>query len=543
MKNNKIYSVTEYSFVESMKDFEASELITINQAANLLHVHPETLRRWDSSGELKAIRVKDRGHRRYSLKDIEKLINTIKSQSLPTYAQEQLLSNLEGKYHYEVNSFPTENIPIGVTYTFNKQIAKKVSNWSHGLHIYPAKFIPQIPKWAFDFAKLKKRDVILDPFCGCGTTLVEAIGNGYNAYGIDINPLAQLITNAKTTMLYSNSFFELEEDLDKLTNEIKEIVKNYELNAEDKLNLHPNWEFWFPKKVMTQLLAIKQGIKFHKILNHKSTKIDIVNLRNFYLANLSSIIKKCSYFNEGEIKVRKDKNKHEDNIPNPVTTFYKAVKKNLSGIIELSKDLIKKGKHWSKVIGKNAQTIELAECSVNLIITSPPYLNAIDYAMAHKYSLFILNLVSPDNFKNHCREYIGVTERAVRKIEYSDIQLTNYDFVDNFITKFKDSKSVVDKIRAYIISEYFLDMKKALQEGFRVLKPNSYFIIVVGDNVIRKELVQTSKFIQNIATSKDVGFELVSYFYHQLRNIRLKVNRNNTGGLIKRERVIILKKP
>ncbi len=55
---------------------ELPKLLTIRQAAEILNVHVETLRRWDKSGKLKAIRVNDRGDRRYKPEDLKKLMKT-----------------------------------------------------------------------------------------------------------------------------------------------------------------------------------------------------------------------------------------------------------------------------------------------------------------------------------------------------------------------------------------------------------------------------------------------------------------------------------
>ena len=71
---------------------------------------------------------------------------------------------------------------------------------THGIHPYPAKFVPQIPGAIID-AYSKPGDTILDPFCGSGTTLLESIIRGRNALGIDINPIATLISRAKVTPL------------------------------------------------------------------------------------------------------------------------------------------------------------------------------------------------------------------------------------------------------------------------------------------------------------------------------------------------------
>ena len=58
------------------KNTTLPKLLTIRQAAEILNVHVETLRRWDKSGKLKAIRVNDRGDRRYNPKDLEQIIKT-----------------------------------------------------------------------------------------------------------------------------------------------------------------------------------------------------------------------------------------------------------------------------------------------------------------------------------------------------------------------------------------------------------------------------------------------------------------------------------
>lgn len=56
--------------------YELPKLLTIRQAAEVLNVHVETLRRWDKSGKLPAIRVNDRGDRRYKMEDIENYLNS-----------------------------------------------------------------------------------------------------------------------------------------------------------------------------------------------------------------------------------------------------------------------------------------------------------------------------------------------------------------------------------------------------------------------------------------------------------------------------------
>lgn len=56
------------------------KLLKIRQAAEMLGVNPETLRRWDKSGKLKAIVISERGDRRYKKEDIERLVKKLSDQ-------------------------------------------------------------------------------------------------------------------------------------------------------------------------------------------------------------------------------------------------------------------------------------------------------------------------------------------------------------------------------------------------------------------------------------------------------------------------------
>src|SRR5436309_4526069 len=90
------------------------------------------------------------------------------------------------------------------------------SNFTHGFHKYPAKYIPEIPRWAIRKFTAPGESV-LDPFCGSGTTNVEARLQGRNSYAIDVDPLARLLTKVKTTPLDE---LELRRHRERLFNEI-----------------------------------------------------------------------------------------------------------------------------------------------------------------------------------------------------------------------------------------------------------------------------------------------------------------------------------
>ena len=67
----------------------------------------------------------------------------------------------------------------------------------HGLHEYKGRFNPQVVRFLLNYFDANKRTKVLDPFCGSGTTLVECAIHGFAAVGIDMNPLAVFLSNAK----------------------------------------------------------------------------------------------------------------------------------------------------------------------------------------------------------------------------------------------------------------------------------------------------------------------------------------------------------
>ena len=103
------------------------------------------------------------------------------------------------------------------SWVFEHLTQKDTSYATHGFHKYPAKFIPQLAKRCIE-ENTNTKDTVCDPFMGCGTTLVESLISRRKAIGVDINPVAYLISKVKTNPINPEK---LKKEVDKLLSNLK----------------------------------------------------------------------------------------------------------------------------------------------------------------------------------------------------------------------------------------------------------------------------------------------------------------------------------
>ncbi|MFC7082518.1 hypothetical protein [Halorussus caseinilyticus] len=135
---------------------------------------------------------------------------------------------------------------------------------THGLHSYPARMIPQIPRTLFDYYKskgvLSEGDTVYDPFSGSGTTAVEGRLHGLNAEANDVNPLACLLTFAKSIPLPREEVETARRELlDGLAEELREVRSAYEDGTLELDELAVR-DGWFPEPQQQELWHVRRRI-------------------------------------------------------------------------------------------------------------------------------------------------------------------------------------------------------------------------------------------------------------------------------------------
>ena len=242
----------------------------------------------------------------------------------------------------------------------------------HAIHPYPAKFIPQIPRQLIDLLYPGNSTVIIDPFSGSGTTLVEAIDAGIDAYGIDLHPLACLISKVKTTPI-RHSF---EDSI------IDVIVKaRLKIGCQNvEIPPIPRLDHWFERPVQKALAALSTEIR----------EIQNSNIEDALRLALSSIIVQVS---NQESDTRYAAIKNDIDIDGVLLSFRKASTNLSVTLSEYFKDSDKKiGKATILNYDILSLTSDKLPRNVGLVITSPPYPNAYEYWLYHKYRMYWLGM-------------------------------------------------------------------------------------------------------------------------------------------------------
>jgi len=368
---------------------------------------------------------------------------------------------------------------------------------THSFHAYAAKFPPQLPR-VFIEELTEPGEVVLDPMMGSGTTLVEALLCGRRAIGCDLDPLAVKIGRSKCRNYDPD---ELQHSLKDLLASLfqifwdspglKQELKN-RFSAPDKKFI----DYWFLPHTQRELMALVLSIE-------QESNPD---LREFFEVVLSSIIVTKS----GGVSCARDlahTRPHLDKTKTPreaISQFEAKARKMIRALAEREPFPSE-----AEIYLSDARKLPLAEDSVDLIVTSPPYANAIDYMRAHKFSLAWLGQKMSDLSEKRST-YIG--SEKIRRHALEELPEKARQVVKKL--------AELDAKKAKILGQYYLDMDQVLAEMNRVLKPGRAAIVVVGTSTMRGMDVETHLCLAEL--SRRQGFQVVGIKERKLdRNRRM----------------------
>lgn len=345
---------------------------------------------------------------------------------------------------------------------------------THNIHRYSGKFIPQIADRAIE-TLTNVGDIVLDPYCGSGTTLLECAKLQRRAIGIDLNPLAILISNCKVTPISLNDLHGLKEKighiislLSKSTNQ--EMFPNPDLetierSASTDPRMSDEWYLkWFGEQTLNELIIIEYAIN----------TIQKIEVRNLALLALSNILRRVSRAATGYPNVMFDKNALIR--PKPSKLYIRELENTCSQVSELENHC--SGLTSVNATLGNATALPLDDNSVDAVITHPPYIGSIPYA---EYGLLSIKWLGHDPKE-----------------------------LDKKLTGGKRQSSDV-------VSRFEIGYKGMLNEAYRVLKNEKYIFLMVGDPVVKGKFIDLADMTHRFAV--EAGFK------HVVTTTRNGVNR------------------
>jgi DNA modification methylase len=328
----------------------------------------------------------------------------------------------------------------------------------HDLHPYPAKFIPQLPGTLISLLS-SRGELVFDPFGGSGTTALEAVRLGRRALSLDANPVAALIGRVKTARMSRSSTAELHllhgalrAFLQSLPANASILVSTYEAHAP----IIANREKWFADEALGELAHIRYRISQLK----NDAARDVASLA------LSRTVLSAS-FQDSETRYK--------SIPRKVLlgdTTKRYVREFEAVMKSVARNAAATRYGGSRFLTGDVRQIskqDIPEGSIDLVVTSPPYGNATDYHLYHRFRLL----------------WLGHDPIALGKIE-----------IGSHLKHQRESSG---------FSSYFDDMRRALVGISRVLKNGRYAALVIGDSVYDGKLYSTANMLA--AEAADYGFD------------------------------------
>lgn len=369
----------------------------------------------------------------------------------------------------------------------NELSAKKDPKYlTHGIHPYKGKFYPQLVRPLLNILEIPKGGVVFDPFCGSGTVALEAILNGYDAYGCDINPTAVEIAIAKNT-LFKVEPYEFQRQVHLFQQELHSFEESDYSTIFAPCTLSEITR-WFPEKVIT-----KMGFILSKI-----AKVPDERMRRFLKVILSSIIRDISQQEPSDLRIRRRKEPIEDA---PVLEMYlRNLQKQYENIMTFysirnnAPYQIGNATIWQGNSNDGSLVHELLpETGADIVITSPPYATALPYIDTNRLNMLVLGGYNAKKRVPLEAEMTGTREinKTTRDAYEKRIQAGDYDCIISDTAKkvistiFEENENANIGFRkknmSALIYMYFRDMTKEMGTINRIVKPGGYVCIVIGD--------------------------------------------------------------
>lgn len=390
------------------------------------------------------------------------------------------------------------------------------------IHPFPARMAPEIA--LKKLSELKKGQTVLDPMSGSGMVLSIAARNNISAIGVDLDPLARLISLVGATKVEEKDAVL---GLERLLEEARK-SNGYDLRLpwiDDDEETQKFIAYWFADKQICQLRILSY------LLVSEPPLIQDEKIRNILFISLSRLI----ITKEPKASLARDTahSRPHRTIADNEFDVLEAMPASLKHVLRaLAPNEI--GINVKAHLGDARHIAFINNSEIDAIISSPPYLNAIDYMRGHKFSLV----------------WFGYRISDLRKIQNTAIgteRLTDHQADKEFEALSRALKfDELEPNKIKILQRYFDDLCLHLREANRVLKHGAFASYVVGNCAIRGKLIENNKLL--IKAAQLAGLEVVEESVREIPDNKryLPISVHTENSLAKRmrtEHIISMFKP
>jgi len=440
------------------------------------------------------------------------------------------------------------------TLLFDTNINKKVkfSEWGtfkdslkapiHGWFTYPAGFSHKAVEYGINKANLKIGiSTIYDPFMGSGTTNLVAKILGYHSIGVEAHPFVYRIT--KTKINWGLIFREVEESL--------KIIQTQLVKTKQPSNLEEYLKLEFPELILKCFLpeTLFELLIIRNSVNQLDTQRDI---KEFLKTALICTLRDVSIAATGWPYIAPNKIKVTSMSKKGWNTYKNKVQKMYGELLETRQMAYKGESHHQILLGDSRNTVEqIKDESADYIFTSPPYLNNFDYADRTRLEMYFMgDAKNWGEISDQIRTKLMTSattqvNRADTKYQFSESFKNEcrheYSFLNNTVSQLSELRLTKGGKKSYDLMTvgYFNDIYQVIKDNFRILKPNSKALYILGDSAPYGIYIPTDELVGRIGVS--IGFK--KYSIQVLRERGGKWENNPQRHNVKlRESIIILEK-
>ena len=397
--------------------------------------------------------------------------------------------------------------------------------YTHCFHSYPAMMIPQVARRIIEIYG-KNATLLFDPYCGTGTSLVEANLKGINAIGTDLNPLARLIAQAKTTKIDSKA-------LDKYLYDFTNYLFSKSFKEEDystiTLPCITNIDIWFSKSVQYKLAII---------FNYIIQKIDNVFIQNFFKVAFSETIRETSNTKNGEFKLVRDKKLIKNEDLDVFGIILGKLSRNKEGLINFIKvcpqNVVSHIYSFNTVLSIPYDLVP--QESVDIVVTSPPYGDSRTTVAYGQFSRFANEWLGFHNANKIDNLLMGGRKNNVNNFKF------NNDLLNDVITAISNK----DNKRAMEVVSFFKDYESSIVNVSATIKKGGVVCYVVGNRTVKNINIPTNKITAQLFEQNN--FVHMETIVRNIPNKRMPLMNSptnipgQTGQTMKNEYIVICKK-